>query len=62
MPVKVQDDVQEVAVKEFSVVEQLIRDNGGSLTPDIDNSKLTHLVLFKKDLCRRVELMRRTEK
>ena len=62
MTVKVSDDIQEAANEEFSTIHKLILENFGKVTSDIDDPKLTHIVIFKKDRGRRIELMRRTEK
>jgi hypothetical protein len=42
-------------------IAKLIEDNGGKIV-DLDNGKLTHLVLDKRDDTRRRELMKRTSK
>nr|Q7Z7W5.1 RecName: Full=DNA ligase 4; AltName: Full=DNA ligase IV; AltName: Full=Polydeoxyribonucleotide synthase [ATP] 4 [Coprinopsis cinerea]BAC76766.1 DNA ligase IV [Coprinopsis cinerea]BAD93669.1 DNA ligase IV [Coprinopsis cinerea] len=47
--------------KSFEEVEKLIKDNGGKIV-DLDEPKLTHVVLDKRDDSRRVELMKRTSK
>ncbi|KAL5513056.1 LIG4 [Sanghuangporus vaninii] len=46
----------------FTEIEDLIVSNGGRLTADLDDPKLTHVVLDKRDTSRRKELMARTSK
>jgi DNA ligase-4 len=41
-------------------IEQLIIENGGKVTNNLGDPKLTHVVLFKQDISRRVSLIRRT--
>ncbi|PFH51893.1 hypothetical protein AMATHDRAFT_74590 [Amanita thiersii Skay4041] len=43
----------------FSSIFELITENGGRIVP-IDEPKLTHVVLDKRDISRRIELMQRT--
>ncbi|EPQ56491.1 DNA ligase 4 [Gloeophyllum trabeum ATCC 11539] len=43
----------------FEEVKKLILDNGGKIV-DLDDPKLTHIVIDKRDDSRRVELMKRT--
>ncbi|KAJ7760471.1 DNA ligase IV [Mycena metata] len=53
---------QESAVDEsFVKLAKLIKDNGGKVV-DLNEPKLTHIVIDKRDDSRRVELMRRTAK
>ncbi|KAJ7876841.1 DNA ligase IV [Mycena leptocephala] len=53
---------QEDAVDQsFVDLAKLIADNGGKVV-DLDESKLTHVVIDKRDDSRRVELMKRTSK
>ncbi|KAI0078668.1 ATP-dependent DNA ligase [Panus rudis PR-1116 ss-1] len=47
--------------EDLARISGLITDNGGKIV-DLDDPKLTHVVLDKRDLSRRVELMRRTSK
>lgn len=42
--------------------EKDILGNGGKITQSLEEPKLTHVVLHKRDLSRRVELIRRTQK
>lgn len=42
-------------------IAKLIEDNGGKIV-DLDNGKLTHIILDKRDDSRRRELMKRTSK
>ncbi|KAM6496937.1 DNA ligase IV [Amanita muscaria] len=59
MPVKAK---QEKEINEaFSEVSNLITANGGQVV-DLDDPKLTHVVLDKRDDSRRIELVRRTSK
>lgn len=62
MTIKVSDEIQAAAATEFSTIETLIVENYGKVTSNLEDPKLTHIVLFKKDLGRRVELMRKTQK
>ncbi|WVQ76196.1 hypothetical protein IAR50_005859 [Cryptococcus sp. DSM 104548] len=43
-------------------VEKLLRDGGGRITTDLDDPKLTHIVMDEEDNGRYVELTRRTSK
>jgi len=52
--------IQDLSEKEMATIEQLITENGGKVTSNLEESKLTHVVLFKQDISRRVVLMRRT--
>ncbi|KAJ7504480.1 DNA ligase IV [Mycena galericulata] len=53
---------QETAVDQsFAELAKLISDNGGKVV-DLDDPKLTHVVIDKRDDSRRVELMKRTSK
>jgi DNA ligase-4 len=45
----------------FVDLAKLIADSGGKVV-DLDESKLTHVVIDKRDDSRRVELMKRTSK
>lgn len=45
----------------FAQLSELITDNGGKVV-DLAEPKLTHLVVDKRDVSRRLELMRRTSK
>ena len=45
----------------FEQISKLIVDNGGQIA-DLDDAKLTHVVLDKWDDTRRRELMKRTSK
>jgi DNA ligase-4 len=45
----------------LSRIAKLIEDNGGKIV-DLDDRKLTHIVLDKRDDSRRRELMKRTSK
>ncbi|RPD64440.1 DNA ligase 4 [Lentinus tigrinus ALCF2SS1-7] len=47
--------------KRFTAIEKLIKDNGGRIA-DLDEPKLTHVVLDKRDISRRQELIKRTSK
>ncbi|KAJ2918672.1 hypothetical protein MD484_g1743, partial [Candolleomyces efflorescens] len=47
--------------KSFSQVAKLITENGGKIV-DLDEPKLTHVVIDKRDGSRRLELMKRTSK
>lgn len=42
-------------------IEELITKNGGKIV-ELDNPKLTHIVLDQRDVGRRIELMTRTSK
>lgn len=43
----------------FKEIAHLIRDNGGRIA-GLDEPKLTHVVLDKRDISRRQELIKRT--
>ena len=43
----------------FHNVSRNIEENGGKIV-DLDNPKLTHIVLDKRDVSRRIALMQRT--
>lgn len=43
----------------FSEIERLIKTNGGRIG-ELDDPKLTHVVLDKRDISRRKDLMKRT--
>lgn len=45
----------------FEEIANVIADNGGRIV-DLDEPKLTHVVLDKRDISRRQELMKRTAK
>ena len=45
----------------FEELAQLIIDNGGRIV-SLDEPKLTHVVLDKRDISRRLELMKRTSR
>lgn len=45
----------------FDVLSTLIRENGGKIV-DLDESKLTHIIVDKRDGSRRLELIKRTSK
>ena len=45
----------------FSQLSKLITDNGGKVV-DLTEPKLTHIVVDKRDVSRRLELMKRTSK
>jgi hypothetical protein len=45
----------------FERISKLIEDNGGRIA-ELDDAKLTHVVLDKRDDTRRRELMKRTSK
>jgi len=47
--------------KSFEVVAKLITENGGRVV-DLDEPKMTHIVLDKRDTSRRIELGKRTSK
>ncbi len=51
----------ECSIVSFEEVEKLIISNGGRVV-DLDEPKLTHVVIDKRDDSRRLELMRRTAK
>ena len=46
----------------FAEIEELIVSNGGRVTADLDDPKLTHVILDKRDTSRRKELIARTSK
>ncbi|KAJ3527652.1 hypothetical protein NMY22_g9703 [Coprinellus aureogranulatus] len=48
--------------KSFTEIEKLIKENGGKVTNDLGEPKLTHVVIDNRDDSRRVELMNRTSK
>ncbi|KAF8315325.1 ATP-dependent DNA ligase [Clavulina sp. PMI_390] len=60
MGVSAKPGVREAAEKEFARIERLICENGGIVTSNLAEGKLTHVVLFKRDITRRVALMRMT--
>ena len=45
----------------FRDVSRNIKENGGKIV-DLDDPKLTHIVLDKRDVSRRIVLMQRTSK
>lgn len=45
----------------FAQLSVTIRDNGGKVV-DLDEPKLTHIIIDKRDDSRRLELMKRTAK
>jgi DNA ligase-4 len=45
----------------FTQLSVKIRDNGGNIV-DLDEPKLTHIIIDKRDDIRRLELMKRTTK
>lgn len=45
----------------FAQLSKLITDNGGKVV-DLADPKLTHVVVDKRDVSRRLELMKRTSK
>ncbi|TFK29738.1 DNA ligase 4 [Coprinopsis marcescibilis] len=47
--------------KSFEELARVITDNGGKVV-DLDEPKLTHIIVDKRDVSRRVELMKRTSK
>ncbi|KAH9975651.1 ATP dependent DNA ligase domain-containing protein [Russula compacta] len=52
---------EDAIVKSFERIARLIGDNGGQIA-ELDDPKLTHVVLDKRDDSRRRELMKRTSK
>jgi hypothetical protein len=46
----------------FVDLARSIEENGGRIANDLDEAKLTHVVVDKRDDTRRVELMKRTAK
>jgi len=52
---------EDAIVKSFERISKLIEDNGGRIA-ELDDAKLTHVVLDKRDDSRRRELMKRTSK
>ncbi|CAL1714652.1 unnamed protein product [Somion occarium] len=59
LPVKSKHEPQ--ISESFDKIAQLITDNGGKVV-DLFNPKLTHIVLDKRDISRRVDLMKKTSK
>ncbi|KAG8996742.1 DNA ligase (ATP), partial [Tulasnella sp. 427] len=62
MTVKASPAVQKTITSELSNLRDLIIKEGGRVTDNIDEPKLTHIIVHEKDKSRRVELMRRTSK
>jgi len=52
---------EDAITKSLAQMAKLIEDNGGKIV-DLDDGKLTHIVLDKRDDSRRRELMKRTSK
>ncbi|KAI1796674.1 DNA ligase 4 [Ganoderma leucocontextum] len=59
LPVKAKNEAD--VEKRFNEIAQIIKDNGGRIT-GLDEPKLTHVVLDKRDVSRRQELTKRTSK
>jgi DNA ligase-4 len=53
--------VTNCAPPSFVDLSKVITDNGGKIV-DLDESKLTHIIIDKRDDSRRLELMKRTSK
>lgn len=51
-----------LAVCRLLVTEDLIKENGGRISSDVDDPRITHILIFKRDTTRKVALMRRTQK
>lgn len=62
MTVKASSAVQAPIASEMSKLRNLIVKEGGRVTDNIDEPKLTHIVVHERDKSRRVELIRRTSK
>jgi len=62
MSVTISSSLESAIIKAFAQVEREIIENGGWVTSDLKEAKLTHIVLDKRDTKRRVELMRQTSK
>ncbi|KAF8478230.1 hypothetical protein F5888DRAFT_1062908 [Russula emetica] len=52
---------EDVIARSFERISKLIVDNGGRIA-ELEDAKLTHVVLDKRDDNRRRELMKRTSK
>ncbi|KAM5533834.1 hypothetical protein V8D89_012497 [Ganoderma adspersum] len=59
LPIKAKNEAE--IEKRFNEIAKLIQDNGGRIA-GLDEPKLTHLVLDKRDVSRRQELIKRTSK
>jgi DNA ligase 4 len=61
MRAAIRSPADELPASSLSEIEKLIVDNGGRVA-DLDEPKLTHVVLDKRDDSRRRELISRTSK